>query len=145
MKSGDARIMKRLSELHVSAEMAGRAIDEWSELLRQAIADPGDGEILCLYGRVLTMGTILASLPTHQDVWTEDRTRNVLELLVRAAETAARIKSEYYRNCKDRPRDFVDGLRVAYEDDIEMLRVIDKVAAEYQSDIDRGVPIYRIC
>lgn len=138
-------IMKRLAELRGSADEAVQAVDQWAGDMARVIDTPGDGEMLCLYGRALTMATILASLVNHSDLWVEDRIRHVLSLLDKAATTPAKINSDYRRNCKDRPRDFIDGLKVAYEGNATALAMVNKIAAEFQPAIDRGISASHVC
>lgn len=117
-------------------------VDAWADSLAAAIAAKR-AEELCLLGRQLTYAAILASLPTHSGLWNEDRIRRVLKLLVEAI--PASKGTDFHRNCVDRPRNFMDGLRVALCDNPEALRMLNRIAKEYQEAVDKGLPVLCAC
>jgi len=133
------KALRMIERLEDHPEEATLYVDQWAASLGRAVDKPDTGEALCGYGRLLTLAAILASLPSHQDLWTEQRIRRVLNLLVKAIPAAE--GTVYYWNCIDRPRDFVDGLMAAYEGNQAALAMIERIAQENRLAIEDGVPV----
>lgn len=113
--------------------------DEWIGELEDAIKTPGTGLALCRYGRALVSATILGCAPNHKGLWNEQRVRRAFEALVKAI--AASQHTDFYANCRDRPRDFLDGLRAAYWSEEEKRRLIEQIESANEDVLRRAIPL----
>jgi len=143
MDCDKAKACEMIERLKGDPAEAVRCVDEWSSRLEAAIASPANGLGLCENGRYLTYAAILASSRIHKDLWTEERVRRALSLLVRAIPAAK--NTGFYANCVDRPREFADNLSVAYEGNPEAESMLARVLKEYETAIQHGMPAVGAC
>ena len=134
------RILKDLLD---SPEAAKRQVDTWIKELCDAVQDPGDGELLCGLSRRITGATMLAKLPQYSELWTEERTEAVFQVVTRTALVAEETNSKYKLNCIDRPRQIIELLTSVYTEigNEAGLAFLARLGREYSDAIEKGVPL----